>query len=193
MRFSILILLFVLATPAVSRSDVAFKTDSDDKKMKVLVVFYSRTGNTRKAAEVIAKRLNADLERIIEKGVDRRGFLGYMGAVKDAMSGNRVETEPFKRNPEAYDLVVIGTPIWLWNMTPAIRIYLLEMKGKLRKTKVAFFTTSSTTGPEKIVQKMEKVAGVKAVNWTGFIDNDMKDEKTATEKLDVFLKELESF
>lgn len=193
MRSAIFILLFVLATPDFGQSDVVFKTDSDDKIMKVLVVFYSRTGNTRKAAEVIAKRLNADIERIIEKGVDRKGFLGYMGAAKDAMLGNQVETEPFKRNPEVYDLVVIGTPVWMWDMTPAIRTYLLKMKGKLQKTKVAFFITSSETGPEKIVQKMEKVAGVKAVNWTGLTDNDVKDEKTATEKLDVFVKELESF
>jgi len=193
MRSALLLLFFALATPAGSPSDGAFKAYSDDTGPKVLVVFYSRTGNTKKVAQIIAKRCHADIERVIEKGVNRKGFLGYMGAVKDATLGKQVETEPFTKNPEAYDLVIIGTPIWMWDMTPAIRTYLLKMKGKLRKTHVAFFTTSTETGAEKIVQKMQKLAEVKAINWTGFMDNDIRDEKTALEKVDIFLRGLGCF
>ena len=44
--------------------------------MKRLVVYYTRTGNTRKAAEAIATACGGDLEEIREVGVDRDRRVG---------------------------------------------------------------------------------------------------------------------
>ncbi len=40
---------------------------------KILVAYYSKTGNTKRAAEDIAKSLGADLEEIKDKR-NRKGF-----------------------------------------------------------------------------------------------------------------------
>ncbi len=45
----------------------------------------------------------------------------------------------YKKDPAKYDLVVIGTPVWGWNITPPVRTYLQENKDKFKK--VAFFKT----------------------------------------------------
>ena len=55
--------------------------------MKTLVVFYSRTGTTKKVGENIAKILKCDSEEIFDTK-DRMGVVGYMQAGKDAMFKN---------------------------------------------------------------------------------------------------------
>ena len=51
--------------------------------MKSLVVYYSRTGNTRFAAEKIAKNLNADLCEILDKKNRKGKFVFLTGGYAD--------------------------------------------------------------------------------------------------------------
>lgn len=51
--------------------------------VKSLVVYYSRTGNTRFVAEMIAEKLKADIEELIDKK-GRGGSIGFLIAGKDA-------------------------------------------------------------------------------------------------------------
>jgi len=107
--------------------------------MKALVVFYSRTGNTRKVGNKIAKILKADIDEIIDMK-DRRGIIGWFVSGKDASQGNPAQIKN-KLNPEKYDLLIIGTPVWAWTITPAIRAYLRKYNLKGKKPKIAFFCT----------------------------------------------------
>jgi flavodoxin len=52
--------------------------------MKPLVVFYSRTGTTKKVAAVISDYLNGTLKEIVDT-VDRSGISGYAAAREDAV------------------------------------------------------------------------------------------------------------
>jgi flavodoxin len=119
--------------------------------MKTLVVFYSRSGNTRTVGQEIAGTLKADLDEIIDTK-DRSGIFGWLRGGRDAM--RKISTAiKVKKSPEKYDLVVIGTPIWAWTLTPAVRIYLST--NKLRK--VAFFCTSGGS-KGTVFRDMEKLS-----------------------------------
>lgn len=50
--------------------------------MSRLVVFYSRTGNTKKVAEALARELKCDTDEILETK-SRKGILGYIFAGRD--------------------------------------------------------------------------------------------------------------
>ena len=54
--------------------------------MRSLVVYYSRTGVTKKVAEAISQMLGADIEEIIDRR-DRRGPKGFF-------TGGREEVYP---------------------------------------------------------------------------------------------------
>ena len=61
--------------------------------MKTLVIYYTRTGNTKFAAETIAAELGADLEEVV--GLKKRqGKLAFLPSGRDAMRGKETEIAP---------------------------------------------------------------------------------------------------
>ena len=118
--------------------------------MAYLVVYYSRTGNNRTIAEAIAEALSADLDEIVDKK-DRQGRLNWLRAGRDSRAGNLTEIE-YEKNPQDYDTIIIGAPIWAWSPIPPLRTYLQEvdLKGK----RVAFFICSKTKAYEDMFSRL---------------------------------------
>lgn len=115
--------------------------------MKILVIYYTRTGNARFMAETIAAELGADIEEVVDLK-NRQGRLAFLPAGRDAMRGKETEIAQTKRTPANYDLIVIGQPVWAGSPTPAIRTYV--KKNDLSGKKVAlFFSDSSNQAVEK--------------------------------------------
>lgn len=111
--------------------------------MKSLVLFYSRSGNTRRVAEMIARQLEADIQELVDKK-GRAGMLGFLRAGRDAMKKKTTELESLKYQPGDYQLIVVGTPVWASNPAPAVSTFLQshELSGK----KVALFCTMNARG-----------------------------------------------
>ena len=126
--------------------------------MKTLVVFYSRSGTTKRVAQEVAKALNADIDEVIDKK-SRKGILGFLRAGYDATRGKTTEIE-FEKDPSGYDLVVIGTPVWNGRVTPAIRTYLLRNREKIKNA--VFFSTCAGR-PGKCLEQMEELWGKKPI------------------------------
>jgi flavodoxin len=161
---------------------------AESKPKKVLVVYYSRTGTTKLVAEELAQKLNADIEVIVDKK-NRNGVMGYLKAARAAKNEYISELEDSKTDPKKYDLVIVGTPIWAWNVSTPVRTYLVKYKDML-PAKLAFFTTASGTKPDKIIAKMESITGKKAVASTGFTGQDFskKNKDAYTKKIDSFVE-----
>jgi len=123
--------------------------------MRSLVVYYSRTGTTKSVGEAIARELSAGCEEIIDLK-KRTGLrpIRRIIAGKDAwrrkLTGIRTQ-----KKPEAYDMIIIGTPIWSKKMTPAVRTYLTNQN--LDGKKVGFFCTGGGSGMEKAFEEMKKL------------------------------------
>ena len=124
--------------------------------MKSLVIYYSHTGRTRAVAEMIAAAVSGDLEQIVEVGVERKGLMGFLRSGRGAMRKEKSQIEPPKKRPADYDLVLVGTPVWGWNLVPAVRRYLsaVDLKGK----PVALFCTLGGTGDARTFASMRELA-----------------------------------
>lgn len=119
--------------------------------MKSLVVYYSRTNTTRKLAEKIAGEINADIEEIKPK-VNYQGKIGYVRGGKDAMSEKIIDLEELKYNPEDYDVVYIGGPVWASKAANPLISYLNQ--NSFRNVKL--FLTAGKSGFESSFKQMEK-------------------------------------
>lgn len=157
--------------------------------MKTLIVYYSKTGNTQRVASDLAKELDAVEERLVDTK-DRSGFLGYFVAGYDAMKKKLTEIRPVEHDPSEYDLVLLGMPVWGWNMNPALRTYAVAHKDKIRE--YAFFVTSGNTDAEKLKPHFAEVLGREPMALVGFSGAELKDAGVYREKLGSFVGRLRS-
>ncbi|MDD3225587.1 MAG: flavodoxin [Clostridium sp.] len=127
---------------------------------KLLVVFYSRTGITKKVAHTISELLNCDLEEIYDTK-DRSGVVGYLKAGRDATRNRGTVVKDIKNEPSSYDMVIIGTPIWAFTMSSPIKTYIDNNKEKFKK--VAFFCTQGGSGSERAFSHMTKECKIEPV------------------------------
>ena len=146
------------------------------------ILFFSRDGSTKKAATILADRLDAQLIELIEKK-PVKGFIraGYM-ALKSKSSPLR--DAPWEKCADK-DIWILGTPIWAAHGTPAMNSFMesADFSGK----KVFIFTLQADPRlkdsigvlnymSEKIEAAGGKIAGTLALQGaspgkTGSADN----------------------
>jgi len=124
--------------------------------MKALVVFYSRSGYTKKLALAIAKSLGAELEEVFGKK-GKLGPGGFLSALSDTISKKPAEIVPAKKNVSDFDLVVLGTPVWVGALSSPMRAFLLQNKQGLNK--VAFFCVSGSGTAQNAFKQMSMILG----------------------------------
>lgn len=123
---------------------------------RVLVVYYSRSGTTRRVAEAISVALHCDIEAIVDR-TSRAGAIGYLRSLVAAFQRRPSPIEATLKDPGSYDLVVIGTPVWAGSVSSPVRSYLMANKARLGK--VAFFCTLGGRGSERAFGQMQGLAG----------------------------------
>lgn len=123
---------------------------------KTLVVYYSRSGTTRQIARALATALEADTEEIVATR-DRAGMVGYLRSAIEARRRTPAAIAAVKKDPSAYDLVVVGTPVWAWSLSSPVRAWLAANKERLPA--VAFFCTLGGAGSDTAFRQMQEIAG----------------------------------
>ncbi len=109
--------------------------------MKTLIIYYSRTGNTRKLGQMIANKLNADIDEIKDMK-KRNGFISLvMGSFAAIFKKDTIITYNHGHEPKDYDMIVIGSPNWAGHLAPSVRTFMKNHKDVLMNKKLAFFCT----------------------------------------------------
>lgn len=135
--------------------------------MKTLIIYYSYEGHTALIAETIAKTISADTLRLVPVHENvGTGFSKFLWGGKQVVMKERPKLQPFNINFDAYDQILIGSPVWAWTYTPAIRTFFAGnyLKGK----KITFFCTHE--GGIKGVEAKAKELIEKDNLWAGFKD-----------------------
>ena len=112
---------------------------------KTLVLYFSMTGNTKRVAQKIAHRLQADTYEIQAQVPYSQADLTW---TNDTCRANQEQNDPKSRPAFAgslpdlsgYDTIIIGHPIW-WGIPPRIIQTVLDKLNLTGKT-IASFATS---------------------------------------------------
>jgi flavodoxin len=126
---------------------------------KILLVYYSRSGNTRVLAEALIQKLGCEWVELRPKTDYSRGVWGFLKALLHSMGGRIPEIEVIGKRAESYELVIVGGPIWGGRIATPVRSFLRGHQKKLKR--VAFFATQGgTSGGERAIERMKSDVGI---------------------------------
>ncbi len=154
--------------------------------MKRLVVFYSLSGNTEEAAQKIAEKLGADLLKLDTVKAMPKSFAAQIFVGGGQVAFNYVpKLKPFDKNPEDYDEIILGSPIWNSKGVPAINAFLKDEKAAEKVT--SLFFSSGGGEVEKGLEAITKLLP-NLKNTVSLLDRKHVDSKDNDAKIEEFCK-----
>lgn len=156
--------------------------------MKKLVVYYSKTGNTKFIAETIANEVKADIKQIERIKERRNGITLYMFGGFEATFKVKPKIKPLNINFKDYDLIFIGTPVWAFNINPAVRSF--YKKEKFTNKKVGLFYCSAGNGKRVLREKKNYLKGNEILGEKEFIDPLSIDKEANIQEAKKWAKEI---
>ena len=145
------------ASPATSRLSQTEAAQTSAKTRKVLVAYFSRSGNTRVMTRQIQKITGGD---IFEIQTVTPYPVEYTATTKQAKqeleSGFKPLIKAKVANIKEYDIVFVGSPNWWGTIAPPVRTFLSEhdLSGKT----VAPFITHQGSGLGRSAANIAKLA-----------------------------------
>ena len=158
---------------------------------KTLVAYFSATGRTAKAAELLADALGADIHEIQPKVPYTKADLNWLN--KKSRSSVEMNNKTFR--PEIaesnvqiaeYDVIFLGFPIW-WYVAPTIINTFLESSDFSGK-KIILFATSGGSKFGKTVEELKVSVSADTEISEGKLLNgrqSIASVKTWTDSLDI--------
>lgn len=136
------------------------------KNKNTLVVFYSRTGYTKKIAYQTADKLGADICEIktSERTNGNVGFwwCGRFGMLKKAMPIEKVVADVC-----SYEKVVICSPVWVFGISAPIRGFMQAYAGKLKSVEYVFVHFMRAKFA-RIADEADKILGVRRESFKSY-------------------------
>ncbi len=123
---------------------------------KVLVAYYSYSGNTRKIAQEIQRIVGADLFEIKPLREYPRNYNDVVNQAKQEKQDDFKPELVDNGNVEKYDVIYLGTPVWWYTISSPIRTFLSNnnFDGKT----IIPFCTHGGGGASSSYDDMKKIA-----------------------------------
>ena len=132
-----------------------------ETKMKCAVIYFSWSGNTRFAAETVAKKAGADLFEIKAEKPYNSDFQKCCDEAKPECYGKTLRAiKPIEGLDLAkYDLVFVGSPNWWGTMAPPVRTWVTQSKDALKGKTVCLFQTHGGGGMQRVGKEFAEIVG----------------------------------
>ena len=124
--------------------------------MQTLVVYYSRSGSTRTVAKALAHGVGGTLRELVDAN-DRKNLFA---AAMAALFGRSARLVDPNFDVAAWDTVVVMTPIWVGQPTPAANTFLrtVNLTGK-KVLIVALGESGENLATSSKLEKMARARG----------------------------------
>jgi len=149
--------------------------------VKTCIIYHSYSGITRGVAGQISAACGGELIEVKPRKNYNKLTVYPVGGMR-AMRGERDPIDPETIDVSAYDLIVIGSPVWAWKTTPAINAALAALTGCAGKQAVIFATCGSQEGETLgTMRKTLEEKGATVVGESVLTRKDVNDGAKVTE------------
>jgi flavodoxin len=137
---------------------------------KVLVAYFTLSGNTEKVAKLIQKAVSGDLYKIELVTPYPSEYKEQTKLAKQEINNNIFPAiKEDLKNIDEYDIVFVGSPVWWGTMSTPVRTFLNS--GKLKGKTVVPFVTHGGGGADNSfsdTKKLCKGCNVIEKGWSGY-------------------------
>jgi flavodoxin len=138
----------------------------------ILVVFYSYTGVSRRAAQLIAAHYDWPMGEIRDAR-PRAGFVGGLRCLLDSLFRRRPAIRYEGPDPAGFRTVILISPIWAYRMAGPMRSFLAERGARIRR--FAQVTLMNAVGSSQAVAEAQQLIGHPAVLTVEFLSREFED------------------
>ena len=123
--------------------------------MKAAVIYYSRSGVTKKIAEKVQKKFSADMYFVEPE----KAYGNYASAVARVIGEKASKKDPVLKTAvsdfSAYDTVFIGFPVWAGSIPQFLQEYI--SKADLSGKRIIPFATAGANGKEGSLNALKRL------------------------------------
>jgi flavodoxin len=157
--------------------------------MKTAVIYYSYNGTSAQVAEILKAELNADIFRIeTMDDKKRKGISLIFWGGGQVLMGKKPPLKPLSVDISAYDLVILGTPVWASSPAPAIASFLST--NSITGKKVALFCCHAGGMGEALNKLKALLGGNSVVGEIDFRNVAKMDKSELKQKIGEWVKNL---
>ena len=157
----------------------------DKDRVAVIYFSWSPSGNTRFAAETIARKTNGRLFEIKPEKPYSTDFKTCCAESKQECYGKELRPIlPIEGLDLAqFDVIFIGTPNWFGTIAPPVRTFVAENASELRGKVLCLFQTNGGGGMQRCgAEFLELLPGAKILPAQDFIGGTIRDNVADLEK-----------
>lgn len=161
-----LLIVALLVTAGAVYAAAAPQNKAEAAGNKVLIVYFSHSGNTAKAAEALQQATGGCTMKLIPCPPYPQDYDTCVAqAKKEIKEGAEPELIPANIAYDAFDVVFVGSPNWWGTIAPPVRTFLktYDLSGK----KVAFFNTHGGGGMQRCEKDFKALLPKNAVYLSG--------------------------
>jgi flavodoxin len=156
LKFAVAGLLAGVAGPLLPHLSSTYAAATGTGRIKVLIVYYSRSGNTREIAGLIHRSTGGDIFEIqVVKPYPEDYEEVKKIAMQEQQSGFKPALKTKVKNFGSYDVIFVGTPIWWGTISVPVKSFLSEydFSGKT----IVPFTTHGGSGLGRSVTDISRL------------------------------------
>lgn len=172
-------------------TEVDMEVDTEENTDKVLIVYFSLTGNTRKVVNEIQEVTNGDVFEIQPDfnyyQVKSRTEMEELGK-EQVNNGFKPEITNSVADIDSYDLIIIGSPVWWYSVTPPVMSFLsiYNLDGK----RVAPFCTCGSDEGDFFSQFEDAIPNAEVLEGMILTEAEIADENGMAEKVESWISRL---
>lgn len=170
-----IILLALIGVLFFNQKSLA-KKEIDMSNKKVLIAYYSYSGNTKRVAEKIQQLTNGDIFEIVPKKAYPNNYNDVVNLAKDEKQKDIKPELTDNGNVKDYDIIFLGTPVWWYTMASPVKTFISnnDFSGKT----IVPFCTHGGGGASSTYIDMQKLAkGAKVTEGYTSYENSAKDSE----------------
>ena len=162
----------------VTAAEIEISTETEASEGKMLVAYFSWSGNTEQMAQIIAEETEADLFEIAPATPYTDDYDELLDIAQQEQADNaRPELAAQVENWDSYDTVFVGYPNW-WSDAPMAVYTFLESYDWTGKTLVPFNTSASGGFGRSLSSIEESAAGAEMLEGLDLTESELSDAES---------------